>query len=141
MQQHLFSGEAKPAVTNWADTDDEDDFDDDIGPLPSSWVCMLKYMKHSLTRVYVDLAKHHFPLQLPTENANGNAEEKQEEDEHTDSDEASFSLGRIFCILNLRLLGESLQYEEDHKDAENIYHGLSVKSKLAFRNERKSIKH
>lgn len=41
LQQHLFSGEAKPSVTNWADTDDEDDFDDDIGPLPSSWVSCL----------------------------------------------------------------------------------------------------
>lgn len=85
--------------------------------------------------------QYHFPLQLPTENANGNAEEKQEEDEHTDSDEASFSLGRNFCILSLLLLGESPQNEEYHKDAENIYHRLSVKSKLAFRNERKSIKH
>lgn len=38
LQQQLFSGQGKPSVTNWADTDDDDDFDDDIGPLPSSWV-------------------------------------------------------------------------------------------------------
>lgn len=52
LQQHLFSGEAKPAVTNWADTDDEDDFDDDIGPLPSSWVRLVSTI-HEFTALIV----------------------------------------------------------------------------------------
>lgn len=26
-----------PASTNWADEDDDDDFDNDLGPLPESW--------------------------------------------------------------------------------------------------------
>ena len=26
-----------PATTNWADEDEDDDFDNDLGPLPESW--------------------------------------------------------------------------------------------------------
>lgn len=30
-----------PASTNWADEDDDDDFDNDLGPLPESWAQVL----------------------------------------------------------------------------------------------------
>lgn len=36
LDRAVFSQPA-PATTNWADEDEDDDFDNDLGPLPESW--------------------------------------------------------------------------------------------------------
>ena len=61
-QQHLFS--AAPAdlqtSTNWADTDEEDDFDFEIKPLPASWVSATHTSSAFRLSQFVDHAKLKF---------------------------------------------------------------------------------
>ena len=52
-------------MSNWADTDEEDDFEDDIGPLPQSWVrCAKVFSKKALFCLVICIAPV-FDTQLP----------------------------------------------------------------------------
>ena len=52
-------------MSNWADTDEEDDFEDDIGPLPQSWVrCAKEHSNKALFCLVICIAPVFVETQL-----------------------------------------------------------------------------
>ena len=79
-----------PASTNWADEDDDDDFDNDLGPLPESWAQV-----HAVTRR--DAVRLCFSDSANAEQAQNAQQTEAADEDAADSDEVPV-LADICCL-------------------------------------------
>lgn len=81
-----------PTSTNWADEDEDDDFDNDLGPLPESWAQV-----RLLQSVYFDGVSPHYYESDGAEQAQNAQQTEAADEDAADSDEVPVLVNVLVC--------------------------------------------